>query len=133
VFVTKLEFVFLAVVALALAFLSFNHYEEYSFKRNDVAQSFKQRIKDKERDVLLHMRENFGFVFQVPIIMTDKFAGRLYGLASYENGEIKIYRNDARDGGHSSEWKRTCVKLGGVDCQEYVNQHEIVMAKMPFK
>jgi len=39
------------------------------------------------------MQKNFGFVFKVPLIITDKFKGRLYGLTSYEKGEIKIYLN----------------------------------------
>lgn len=36
-------------------------------------------------------------------------------------------------GGHTAEWKRTCEKLGGKDCRQYVNQREIIMSKMPFK
>lgn len=110
------------------------------------------------------MQKNFGFVFKVPLIVTDKFQGRLYGLTSYENGEIKIYLNkkvmresmdymldsviaheyahalmfkmgylhDSEDG-HSKEWQMTCVKLGGKDCQRYVDQKEIIMSKMPFQ
>jgi len=35
--------------------------------------------------------------------------------------------------GHSELWQQTCVKLGGVDCRQYVNQHEIIMSKMPFR
>ena len=35
--------------------------------------------------------------------------------------------------GHSKEWQKTCELLGGKDCRQYVNQHEIIMSKMPFK
>ncbi len=92
-FVKKLEFVFITVIILALTLLSFNAYKDYAFKRDDIPQSFKQRIKEKEKDVLVHMRENFGFVFEVPLIVTDKFTSRLYGLTFYEYGDIKIYLN----------------------------------------
>mgnify|MGYP002641834120 CR=1 FL=1 len=163
-FVKKLEFVFITVIILALTLLSFNAYKDYSFKHDAIPQSFKQRITEKEKDVLLHMRENFGFVFQVPLIVTDKFTSRLYGLTSYQNGDIKIYlnkkvmresmdymidsviaheyahallfrlnRHTVKADGHSDEWKQTCIKLGGVDCRKYVNQHEVIMAKMPFQ
>jgi predicted SprT family Zn-dependent metalloprotease len=36
------------------------------------------------------------------------------------------------DDGHSREWEETCQKLGGKDCQRYVDQKEIIMSKMPF-
>jgi len=46
---------------------------------------------------------------------------------------FKLNRSTNEKKGHSQEWKDTCVKLGGKDCQQYVDQHEIVMSKMPFQ
>ena len=46
---------------------------------------------------------------------------------------FKLNRYHSKDDGHSQEWKQTCVKLGGDDCQRYVDRHEIIMSKMPFK
>lgn len=163
-FIRRLEFIFIAVVLLAMSVLALNYYKNYSFKHNEIPESFKQRIKMKEQDVLEHMQMNFGFRFQVPLIVTDKFKGRLYGLTTYENGVIKIYLNknvmqesmdyminsviaheyahallfklnryNLKNDGHSLEWKQTCIKLGGDDCQQYVDEDEIIMSKMPFK
>jgi len=163
-FKKRLEFIFLGVMILSISFLSYNYYNSYSFKNNDIPQSYKQRIADKEQEVLQHMQENYGFRFRVPIIVTNEFKGRLYGLTSYKDGEIKIYLNkkvmqESMDyivdsviaheyahalmfklrhlhsgkSGHSKKWQQTCVKLGGVDCRQYVNQQEIIMSKMPFK
>ncbi len=151
------------MMVLAIAFLANNYYQSYSFKHNDISQDYKNRIAQKEQEVLYHMQENFGFVFRVPLIVTDEFKGKLYGLTSYKNGEIKIYLNKkvmqesmdymvesviaheyahalmfklghlhTKDKGHSKEWQETCVKLGGVDCQQYVDRDEIIMSKMPF-
>ncbi|QOY53829.1 SprT-like domain-containing protein [Candidatus Sulfurimonas marisnigri] len=160
----KLEFTFIIVIALALSILGFNFYSDYSFKNNDISDGFKERIKHKEEEVLQHMKKNFGHVYKFQLIVTDKLQGKLYGLTSYNNGEIKIYLNKnvmqesmdyiidsviaheyahallfklnshhSKDDGHSQEWKQTCLKLGGDDCQQYVDRHEIVMSKMPFK
>jgi len=109
------------------------------------------------------MQKNFGFTFKVPLIVTDKFQGKLYGLTSYKNGEIKIYLNkkvmqESMDymvdsviaheyahalmfklghlhveDAHSIKWQEPCVKLGGKDCQQYVDSEEIIMSKMPFQ
>jgi len=46
---------------------------------------------------------------------------------------FKLNRNTNEKAGHSQEWQAVCVKLGGKDCRQYVNKHEIIMSKMPFK
>jgi len=110
------------------------------------------------------MQESYGYAYKFPLIITDKFKGRLYGLTSFQNGEIKIYLNKkvmqesmdymvdsvvaheyahallfkqgylhTKDDGHSKLWQQTCTKLGGVECQQYVDQQEIIMSKMPFQ
>ena len=163
-FTKKLEIVFISVILISLLFLGNNYYSSYSFKNNDIPDNYKQRILDKEQEVLLHMQKSYGYAIKFPLIITDKFKGRLYGLTSYENGEIKIYLNKkvmqesmdymvnsviaheyahallfkqgymhTKDDGHSKLWQQTCSKLGGVDCQRYVDQQEIIMSKMPFQ
>ncbi|MDB2562430.1 SprT-like domain-containing protein [Sulfurimonas sp.] len=162
-FKKKLEFIFISIILLAASFLGFNIYSSYTFKNNDLPKAYKERIDHKVKEVLQNMQSNYGYVISVPIIVTDKFKGRLYGLTSYENGKIKIYLNKkvmqesmdymvesviaheyahalmfaqgnvkTRKDGHSKAWQKTCVKLGGKDCQQYVDQKEIIMSKMPF-
>ncbi len=163
-FTKKLEIIFIGTILIALLFLGNNYYSSYSFKNNDIPDSYKQRILDKEKEVLQHMQKNYGYAYKFPLIITDKFKGRLYGLTSFEKGEIKIYLNKkvmqesmdymidsvvaheyahallfkqgylhTKDDGHSKLWQQTCTKLGGVDCQQYVDQQEIIMSKMPFQ
>lgn len=163
-FKKKLELLFIGVIISALSLLALNYYNDYSFKHNEIPQSFKKRIQDKEQEILQNMQNNFGFTFQVPLVVTDRFQGRLYGLTAYENGQIAIYLNknvmkesmdymvdnviaheyahalmfklgyySSNHEGHSKEWQQTCVKLGGADCRQYVDQREIIMSKLPFQ
>lgn len=44
-----------------------------------------------------------------------------------------LHKNSSQKNGHSKLWKSTCIKLGGKDCRKYVNQHKVIMSKMPFK
>lgn len=92
-FSKNLERLFLAVIFIALLVLAKNYYDSYTFKINDIPDSYKQRIADKEQEVLQLMQSHYGFSFRVPIIITDKFKGRLYGITVYKDGEIKIYLN----------------------------------------
>ena len=163
-FKKKLEIIFILITLFAITVLGYNYYNNYYFKNNEIPNSYKQRISNKEKEVLNNMQKHFGFKFKVPIIVIDKFKGKLYGLTSYKNGKIKIFLNkkvmqesmdyivnsviaheyahalmfklghlDTKNNGHSKKWQQTCVKLGGKDCQQYVDQKEIIMSKMPFQ
>jgi len=163
-FKKRLEIFFISTIVIALLYLITNIYKTQSFKNNDIPDSYKQRIKDKEQEVLTNMQKYYGVSLQISLIVTDKFRGRLYGLTCYEKGEIKIYLNKkvmqesmnyvvdsviaheyahalmfkqgdyhTEADGHSNSWRQICVKLGGKDCRQYVNTHEIIMSKMPFK
>lgn len=160
----QLEISFIFTIFLALSVLIYNSYSSYIYNNSDIPLSYKKRIVKKEKEILSNMQKKFGFSFKVPLIVSDKFRGRLYGLTSYENGEIIIYLNkkvmkESMDymvdsviaheyahalifklglysnekEGHSKEWQETCVQLGGKDCRQYVNAHEVIMSKMPFQ
>jgi len=92
-FKKKLEFFFITLIVVALFILINNIYNTQQFKNNDIPDNYKQRIKNKEIEVLNNMQKNYNLTFRVPLIVTDKFKGRLYGLTSYKNGDIKIYLN----------------------------------------
>lgn len=152
------------MILIASATLAYNYYNSYRFKNNPLPKEYLSAIQQTELNVLNHMQQNFGVRYKFPLIITDEIPGRLYGLTSYNNGEIKIYlnkkvmqesfdymtqsvvaheyahalmfalgRSTNEKEGHSQEWQKTCELLGGKDCIQYVNQHEIIMSKMPFK
>lgn len=162
-FKKRLETAFISIITISLIILAYNYYKSYSFKNNELSGRYKKLISDKEQEVLQHMQKNYGYRFKVPLIITDKFKGKLYGLTSYENGVIKIYLNKkvmqesmdymvdsviaheyahalmfkqgklhTKDNGHSKLWQQTCINLGGIDCQQYVNHKEVIMSKLPF-
>ena len=44
-FKKRLETFFLAVIVIALGLLAKNYYDSYSFKNNDIPESYKERIR----------------------------------------------------------------------------------------
>jgi len=92
-FTKKLELIFLLIIIVSIAILANNYYNSYTYKHNDIPKEYKIRIANKEQEILQLMQQHYGFTFKVPLIVTDKFKGRLYGLTSYDKGDIKIYLN----------------------------------------
>jgi len=92
--IKKLQAIFLIVSLLAGIVLVRNWYNSYSFKSNPISQEYQDAIALEEQRVLNNMEQGFGFKYKVPIIITDKIPGRVYGVTSLENdGQIKIYLN----------------------------------------
>ena len=162
-FKKKLEFTFLAIIFISILILAKNYYDDYVFKNHDIPSEYIELIMKKEKEILELMYKNYGKFHKFPIIITDKFKGKLYGLTSYENGNIKIYLNKkvmresmdymvdtviaheyahalmfklgqlhSKSDGHSAKWKETCTNLGGKNCEQYVNQNDVVLGKLPF-
>jgi len=67
----KLEFLFLSIIVSSISVLLYNYYKSSEFKHSEIPQSYKERILQKEQEVLMHMQKNFGFVFKVPLIVSD--------------------------------------------------------------
>ena len=162
-FKKRLELTFLSVIIISLLMLSKNYYDDYIFKNSDISDEYKQRIINKEQEILKLMYKYYGFSYKFPLIITDKFKGKLYGLTSFDNSGIKIYLNKnvmresmdyvvdtvlaheyahalmfkmghiySNNDGHSDEWRQTCINLGGVNCEQYVNHSDVIMGKLPF-
>lgn len=160
----KIQIIFMVIIIICIAILFLNWYSSYSFERNPISKEYQLLIKQEEQRVLSNMKKNLGFKFQVPIIITDKIPGKIYGVTSLDkDGSIKIYLNKkvmkesfdyiisnviaheyshailfksgnyktSKDG-HSKLWQNTCIKLGGLMCQKYVNSHDVIMRKLPF-
>ena len=92
-FKKKLEVIFLFIIFISVGILGSNYYKSYTFKNNDLPQSYQERIKAKEQEVLQYMENNYNVRYKFPLVVTDEFKGKLYGLTSYSKGEIIIYLN----------------------------------------
>ena len=81
------------MMGIALGVLANNYYNSYTFSHSEIPKKYQQRIDLKEQEILQLMQKNFGVQIKIPIVITNKFEGKLYGLTSYENGKITIYLN----------------------------------------
>lgn len=92
--IKKIQVIFLIVSLLAVIVLLRNWYNTYNFKNNPISQEYQDAIALEEQRVLNNMVKSFGYKYKVPIIITDKIPGKVYGVTSLDNdGNIKIYLN----------------------------------------
>lgn len=90
----KIQLIFLVISLFALLVLARNLYSSYLFKNNPISDENQKAIVLEEQRVLNNMQKNFGFKYKVPLVITDKIPGKIYGITSLaQNGEIKIYLN----------------------------------------
>ncbi|MCF6339765.1 MAG: SprT-like domain-containing protein [Sulfurimonas sp.] len=92
-FTKKLEFLFIGIIIIAIVILVNNWYSNNKFKNNPISDEYQELISRKEQEILYNMQQHYNIIFKVPLIITDKFKGKLYGATSYRNGKIKIYLN----------------------------------------
>ena len=68
-------------------------------------------------------------------VMKESFNYMLESVIAHEYAHallFKLHKDTNEREGHSALWQQTCIKLGGEDCQQYVDQKEIIISKMPF-
>lgn len=92
-FTKKLEFLFIGMIFIAVLILANNWYKNNDFKNNPLSDEYKSLITNKEQEILNNMQKHYGIRFQVPLIVTDRFKGRLFGATSYKDDRITIYLN----------------------------------------
>ena len=90
----RIQLILVFVSLIALLILANNLYSSYKFKNSPISNKTMEAIAKEEQRVLNNMQKNFGFRYRVPIIITDKIPGKIYGVTSLnDEGAIKIYLN----------------------------------------
>ena len=158
----KLEKLFLLAMLIPIVYMASSWYEAKKFKDSPLSLQTQKSIKKRQNQVVELMYQNFNITKNIPLIVSDEFSSRLYGLTHYENGNITIYLNKKRfkeseaymieevipheyahaivfalgervsKDGHTSLWQKICRQLDGKHCEQYVNGEEIIRQKMSF-
>jgi len=161
-FVKKLEIFFVLAIFVASVYIVYNWYETNSFKNRPLSDSIQAAIKQRQDVVLSLVREKYGLGIDIPLIVSDKFSSRLYGLTQYKDGKVTVYLNKKRfkesarymleevipheyahalviileksvsKDGHTDLWQKICLELDGKQCTRYVDNEEIIAQKMHF-
>ena len=143
-----------------MGYMAYNWYEDTQFRNNPLSLEIQERIKERQTEVLSLIYERYGVEPHIPLIVSDEFHSRLYGVTTLTERKIKIFLNKKRfkesenymieevipheyahamvmllgkirtQDGHTSTWKQICLELDGKFCERYVDNEEIIRQKM---
>lgn len=158
----KLEILFVIVILTALSYMLYSWYESNNFKTKPLSNAIQKEITDRQKQVLSLIDQKYKLQIEIPLIVSDEFNSRLYGLTSYKDGKITVYLNKKRfkesknymieevipheyahalvialgerssHDGHTQLWQDICLELDGKICTRYVDNEEIIAQKMKF-
>jgi predicted SprT family Zn-dependent metalloprotease len=92
----RLTGLFVFLVLGASAFMLYNWYADYRFNTSPLPPHYLNAIDQKKREVMANVFRHYGLRLDVPMIVSDKMKGRLYGLTAYNGRDIVIYLNKKR-------------------------------------
>lgn len=96
-FIRRLQTFFLVIALIALLVIAKNWYDDYRFDHEPVSPEIQARIFAKEAEIIERIREHYGIDFRVPVIISDKIPGRLYGVATFDTSrDIRVFLNKKR-------------------------------------
>lgn len=160
--VKKLEKLFIFLIFIPLLYILNNLYQDMQFKNNPLSHKTQELIKKRQDEVLLLIQKKYNMHLSFPLLVSDEFDSRLFGLTVYKDGNIKIYLNKKRfkesqeymldevipheyahavvillgknesKDGHTRLWQKVCLDIDGKFCERYVDNEELVSQKMKF-
>ncbi len=88
--------IFLTITVISIILLGYIWYDNNQFKNNDLALQTITKLKQKEYHIRKLIIQKYNLNINIPIIISNKMKNNLFGLAVYNNGDIKIILNKNR-------------------------------------
>ena len=87
---------FLFIVLISIVLLVVVTYESINFKNSPLSNEIQIKLKKKEYYLRKLALQKYNINTSFPIIISDKLKDNMFGLATYNNGSIKIILNKNR-------------------------------------
>ena len=84
------------ITIISIFLLGYITDQQNSFKNKPLDDAIQRKLNKKEYILKQLVYKKYHKHIDIPIIISSKLPNKLFGLASYENGNIKIYLNRNR-------------------------------------
>jgi hypothetical protein len=88
--------IFLLLTLLSLTLFLYLFYQDQQFKNNPLSQEILTKLNYKNNIIKQTIKNRYNIEYNIPVIISDNLPNNLYGLASYQQGDIKIQLNKKR-------------------------------------
>jgi len=85
--------IFAIITIVSAILLTYILYTNKQFKNNDLPIQTLTKLKQKEYHLRKLIIQKYNMKVNIPVIISDKLQNRLYGLAAFNDGDIKIILN----------------------------------------
>ena len=92
----KIFKIFLLITIISSILFFYLLYQDQQFKNNPLSQEILSKLENKNNVIRQTIKQKYNINYNIPIIISDKLPNNLYGLASYQQGIIKIQLNKKR-------------------------------------
>ncbi len=94
--ISQVRNIFLYITTISLLLLGYIYYNNKQFNDNPLSQEIVNRINQKNHHLKKLIYQKYGLSVNIPIKISSKIKDNLFGLAVYDNGNIKIILNKNR-------------------------------------
>ena len=92
----KIKNIFLIITIISLILLGYIYYNNQKFKNNPLSEQTLIKIEQKSNYIRKLIYQKYKLVVNIPIKISSKVPDNLFGLAVYDEGNIKIILNKNR-------------------------------------
>jgi SprT protein len=159
----SLQKLFFLITLVSFILLVYLMIDLNNFKKNPISSETKQKLLIKEQDIQKRILKYYGLNVDIPVVLSKKINNKLFGLASFNGGNITIVLNKNRffenenymidhvlpheyahalmfvlgdfsksNGGHTLQWEKACLQLGGKSCNRFVKHDDVLFEKLDF-
>lgn len=93
---SKIFKIFFFVTLISCILFLYLFYQDYQFRTNPLSHDILTKLNAKNNIIKQTIKQKYNIDYNIPIIIADNLPKNLYGLASYQNGKIKIQLNKKR-------------------------------------
>ncbi|MEA2019405.1 MAG: SprT-like domain-containing protein [Campylobacterota bacterium] len=88
--------IFSTITIVSIVLLGYVIYNDNQFKNNDLSVKTITKLKQKEYSLRKLILQKYNIEVNIPVIVSPKLKDNLFGIAAYNNGDIKIVLNKNR-------------------------------------
>ncbi len=92
----KIYQIFMLITVVSVILLVYISYQKTTFKNNPLSIQTLTKLKQKEYHLRKLILEKYNLNIHIPVILSSKMKNNLFGLAAFNDGDIKIILNKNR-------------------------------------
>jgi predicted SprT family Zn-dependent metalloprotease len=88
--------IFSLITIISIVLLVYVVYNDQTFKNSELSSKILIKLKQKEYDLRKLVIQKYNITVNIPVLISSKLQDNLFGIAAYNNGDIKIVLNKSR-------------------------------------